>query len=167
MYCSSNSFNQLLSHPPPSGECFHRRDGSRANSDSIISKYDLMENKTRKRINVITSKTIYLLASVVYFWKKLFWSRLTRGFSEYRLQRSIRVVWVREWTIPTEQPPFFDEISAKFSRPEPLLFLPSSSSVVLTRLSGPRSRPTTSQKIWWDAGNRTRSSGSVARNSDH
>jgi hypothetical protein len=31
---------------------------------------------------------------------------------------------------------------------EPLLFLPSSSSIVLTRLSGPRSRPTTSQKIW-------------------
>jgi hypothetical protein len=35
-----------------------------------------------------------------------------------------------------------------FSRPEPLLFLSSSSSVVLMRLSGPRSRPTTSQKIW-------------------
>jgi hypothetical protein len=34
-----------------------------------------------------------------------------------------------------------------FSRPEPLLFLPSSSSVVLTRLSGPLSRPTTCQKI--------------------
>jgi hypothetical protein len=34
------------------------------------------------------------------------------------------------------------------SRPEPLLFLPSSSSIVLTRLSGPRPRPTTSQKIW-------------------
>jgi hypothetical protein len=29
----------------------------------------------------------------------------------------------------------------------PLPFLPSSSSVVM-RLSGPRSRPTTSQKIW-------------------
>jgi hypothetical protein len=28
------------------------------------------------------------------------------------------------------------------SRSEPLLFLPSSSSAVLTRLSGPRSRPT-------------------------
>jgi hypothetical protein len=27
--------------------------------------------------------------------------------------------------------------------------LPSSSSSVLTRLSGPRSRPTTSQEIWW------------------
>jgi hypothetical protein len=28
-------------------------------------------------------------------------------------------------------------------RPQPLFFLPSSSSIVLTRLSGPRSRPTT------------------------
>jgi hypothetical protein len=35
----------------------------------------------------------------------------------------------------------------EISRPEPLLFLPSSYSIVLTRLSGPRSRPTT-QKIW-------------------
>jgi hypothetical protein len=34
-----------------------------------------------------------------------------------------------------------------FSRPEPLLFYSSSSSVDLTRLSGPRSRPTTTQKI--------------------
>jgi hypothetical protein len=37
---------------------------------------------------------------------------------------------------------------SRISRPEPLLFLPSSSSVVLTRLSGPRSTSTTSQKIW-------------------
>jgi hypothetical protein len=37
---------------------------------------------------------------------------------------------------------------SRFSRPEPLLFIPVSSSVVLTRLSGPRSRPTASQKIW-------------------
>jgi hypothetical protein len=34
------------------------------------------------------------------------------------------------------------------SRPEPLLFLSSSSSVVLKRLSGPRSRPTASQEMW-------------------
>jgi hypothetical protein len=34
------------------------------------------------------------------------------------------------------------------SRPELLLFLSSSSSIVLTRLSGHHSRPTTSQKIW-------------------
>jgi hypothetical protein len=37
---------------------------------------------------------------------------------------------------------------SRFSRPEPLLFLPSSSSVVLTRLRGPRSRPTASLKMW-------------------
>jgi hypothetical protein len=37
---------------------------------------------------------------------------------------------------------------SRLSRPEPLLYLPSSSSVVLTRLSGPLSRPTTCQKIW-------------------
>jgi hypothetical protein len=36
----------------------------------------------------------------------------------------------------------------RFSRPEQLLFLSSSSSIVLTRLRGPGSRPTTSQKIW-------------------
>jgi hypothetical protein len=46
---------------------------------------------------------------------------------------------------------------------EPLFFLSSSSSVVLTRLSEPRSRPTTSGS----AGNRTRTSGSVLRNSGH
>jgi hypothetical protein len=31
---------------------------------------------------------------------------------------------------------------------EPLLYYSRSSSIILTRLSGPRSRPTTSQKIW-------------------
>jgi hypothetical protein len=35
-----------------------------------------------------------------------------------------------------------------FIDPEPLLCHSSSSSIILTRLSGPRSRPTTSQKIW-------------------
>jgi hypothetical protein len=96
------------------------------------------------------------------------------------------VAWVRETTISTERQPFVDEVStnfcrlrisrdqrggyllpySRFSRPEPLSFLPSSSSIVLTRLSGPRSRHTTSQKSG-SAGNRTRTSGSVARNSDH
>jgi hypothetical protein len=37
---------------------------------------------------------------------------------------------------------------SRFSRLDRLLFFLSSSSVVLTRLSGSRSRPTTSQKIW-------------------
>jgi hypothetical protein len=38
--------------------------------------------------------------------------------------------------------------NSRISRPEPLQFLPSSSSVVLTRLNGTRSRPTTSDTIW-------------------
>jgi hypothetical protein len=79
------------------------------------------------------------------------------------------VAWVRQRTIPTERPPLIGEVSENFlrmkgatwsawriptayfwlSRPEPLLFLPSSSSIVLMRLSGPRSRPTISQKIWY------------------
>jgi hypothetical protein len=53
---------------------------------------------------------------------------------------------------------------SRVSRLEPLLFLPSSSSVVLTRLSGPRSRPTTFFVVpEMEPG----TSGSVARNSDH
>jgi hypothetical protein len=36
---------------------------------------------------------------------------------------------------------------SRISRPEPLPFLPSCSSIILTRLSGPRYRPTTSQKM--------------------
>jgi hypothetical protein len=93
------------------------------------------------------------------------------------------VAWVRERTIPTERPPLVGEVSYNFcgwrvphgqrdgsllpysriSRPEPLLFLPSSSSVVLTRLSGPLSRSTTSQKVLY----RRESNRSVAKSSDH
>jgi hypothetical protein len=38
---------------------------------------------------------------------------------------------------------------SRFSRPELLLFLSSSYSVLLTRLSGPHSRPSTTQKMWY------------------
>jgi hypothetical protein len=75
---------------------------------------------------------------------------------------------VRERTIQTERPPHVGEVSAnvcryrvsrgqrggsprpyyRFSIPEPLLFLPRTYSIILTRLCGPRSGPTTSQKIW-------------------
>jgi hypothetical protein len=78
------------------------------------------------------------------------------------------MAWVRERTMLTERPLLVTEVRVNFcgqrvprgqhdgslwqysrlSRPELLLFLSSSSSIVLTRLSGPRSRPTTSQKIW-------------------
>jgi hypothetical protein len=55
---------------------------------------------------------------------------------------------------------------SRISRPEPLLFLSSSSSVVLTRLSGPVPDPLLLGKSG-SAGNGTRTSGSVARNSEH
>jgi hypothetical protein len=78
------------------------------------------------------------------------------------------MAWVRERIIPTERPPLVGEVTANFcgyrvprghcewfirpysrlSRPEPLLFLSNRSSIVLMRLSGLCSRPTTSRKIW-------------------
>jgi hypothetical protein len=88
--------------------------------------------------------------------------------SDFITNKTNSVVLVRKRTIPTERPPHKGEVSvnfcgervsrgqrngsprpySRFSRPEPLLFLPSSSSIVLARLSGPLSGPTTSQKIW-------------------
>jgi hypothetical protein len=82
---------------------------------------------------------------------------------------------VRQRTIPTERPPLVGEVSAnfcglrvsrgqlngsprpysRFCRPEPLLFLSSSSSVVLTRLSGHRYKTYFSEK-YDSAGNLTR-----------
>jgi hypothetical protein len=47
------------------------------------------------------------------------------------------------------------------------LFPWNSSSIIITRLSGPCSRPTTSQKESDSTRNRTRTSESVARNFDH
>jgi hypothetical protein len=77
---------------------------------------------------------------------------------------------VRKRTTPIERPSLVGEVSVKFFfadrecravsatdphavnlgflDPELLLFHSSSSSVILTRLRGPRSRPITSQKIW-------------------
>jgi hypothetical protein len=56
---------------------------------------------------------------------------------------------------------------SRISSPEPLFFLSSSSSIVLTRLSGPGSRPTTSQKNLVLPEIEPRTSGFVAKNSDH
>jgi hypothetical protein len=55
---------------------------------------------------------------------------------------------------------------SRISRPEPLLFLPSSSSVVPTRRVDPVPDPLLLRESG-SAGNRTLASGSVARNSDH
>jgi hypothetical protein len=59
--------------------------------------------------------------------------------SLYQLLRIEAATW-SAWLIPPA-------VISDF-RPEPLFFLSSSSSHVLTSLSGPRSRPTASQKIW-------------------
>jgi hypothetical protein len=88
--------------------------------------------------------------------------------------------FVRERTKPSERPLLVGEAlrievshgqrngpsrsHSRFSRPEQLLFFPSSSSIVLAGLSGTRSRPTTSQKIFVAPGIKPGTSGSVARN---
>jgi hypothetical protein len=68
------------------------------------------------------------------------------------------------WRIPTAVFSVFQTGAATF--------LSSSSWIVLTRLSGPRSRPTTCFPFFFsrkscNTGNRTRASGSVVKNSDH
>jgi hypothetical protein len=69
---------------------------------------------------------------------------------------------VRKRTIPTERPLLVGEVSANFLRTKgvtwPAQWIPTAVnldfldpeqfSVILTRLSGPHSRPTTSQKTW-------------------
>jgi hypothetical protein len=60
-----------------------------------------------------------------------------------------------------------NEFPSQFSRPEPLLFHSSSSSVVLTRLSGPFSRPLYFSENLLGPEIELGTSGSVARNSDH
>jgi hypothetical protein len=95
------------------------------------------------------------------------------------------VALVRELTIPTERSPLIDEVGvsfcgqrlsrgqrdrslrpySRFSRPESLFFLSSSSSVVLTSPREPVSDPLLLRKAG-SSGNRTRTSGYLARNSD-
>jgi hypothetical protein len=90
------------------------------------------------------------------------------------------MAWVRDRTIPTERPTLVGEVIANFLRigdatwsawriPTAVFsvfwtwaasFLSSSSSVVIMRQSGPRSRPTTFSGSAW---NRTRASGSEAK----
>jgi hypothetical protein len=95
------------------------------------------------------------------------------------------VTLVCKRTILTERLPLVDKLSANFckqrvsrgqhygssrpysqiSRLEPLLLLASSSSIVLRRLSGPCTGPIISQLVV--PGIKLRTSGSVARTSDH
>jgi hypothetical protein len=91
-----------------------------------------------------------------------------RTKAQNKCEQKNSVALVRKRTILTERPPLVGEVSVNFSgqrvsrgqrnkSPRPLIsgfltgaatFLSSSSSIILTRLSRLRSRPTTSQKIW-------------------
>jgi hypothetical protein len=115
-----------------------------------------------------TIQTMSLLfSSSLYYFLSLRSQYSPRHFVPKQKQtNSVPLVCKR--TIPTERPSLVGEVSAnfcgyrvsrgqrsgsprpysRFSRLEPLLFLPSSSSIILTRLSGPRFRPTTSHKLW-------------------
>jgi hypothetical protein len=106
----------------------------------------------------------FIIHSLQRTWKS--WMVLEYVDELHKSTTKNSVAWIRKRTIPTEWPPLLSEVSANFcgekvprgqcdgslrpcsrlSRTKPLLFLPSSSSVVLTRLSGPRPRTTTSQK---------------------
>jgi hypothetical protein len=119
-------------------------------------------------MTIYSSETSVDLLWTVWHCNRTYYASGQRGFRGRSMFKKLNsVTLVGERTIPTERPPLFDEVSANFcvfrmsrgqrnvfpwpysrlSRPEPLIFLPSSSSIVLTRLSGPRSRSTTSQKI--------------------
>jgi hypothetical protein len=138
LIATSSIFKQNLLLPPPPGE-------------KILVVLDVS-------INFIHKAQLCNLVLTVYFPN-----------DEMRLYCYDKnsVAWVRERTIPTERTPLVGEVSVNFcgqrvphgkrvgslrpysriSRPKPLLFLPSSSSTVLTRLSGSRFRQTI-QKIW-------------------
>jgi hypothetical protein len=91
----------------------------------------------------------------------------TWRMSSMFVDQHIFVAWLCERSIPTERPPLVGEVTtfanrgvphgqrdgslrphSRFPRPESIIFLSSSSSIVLTRLSGPRSRLNTFQIIW-------------------
>ena len=108
--------------------------------------------------------------------------------SHTNYKKKTSVALVRERTIPTERPPPVGEVSANFCGQRGVtwsaqrvptavnlcfldrsryFFYSSSSSIDLTRLSGPRSRHTTSQKNLVAPGIEPGTSVSVARNADH
>jgi hypothetical protein len=99
--------------------------------------------------------------TVCWKWRLKFLQKVRKYLSHYKYMAS----WQKR---PPERTPLVGEVRAnfywyrvshgqrdrsprpysRFSRPEPLLFFPSSSSIVLTRLSGACSRFNTCQNIW-------------------
>jgi hypothetical protein len=78
---------------------------------------------------------------------------------------SCQLLWIEGLVWSAQQIPM--DVNLDFLNSEPQLFHSGSSLVILTRLSGPCSRPTTSKKNLVAQGIEPRTAGFVVRNSDH
>jgi hypothetical protein len=132
--------------------------------DLLLRQYWLSMSK---QIHYSLFLRSHIQLKLLFLWKKKLHGLSPRANYTHRATAACRrsdcqlfrikgATW-SAWRIPTAVVSVFKTGAATF--------LSSSSSVVLTRLSGPRSRPT--NFLFGSAGNRTRASGSVAKNSDH
>jgi hypothetical protein len=86
--------------------------------------------------------------------------------SDSRLSAKLgQLLWLEDVAWSAQRIP--TAVNPGFLEPEPLLFNPSSSSVILTRLSGPRSKQHYYSENLVAPGIQPGTSGSVARNSGH
>jgi hypothetical protein len=94
--------------------------------------------KTKKQKDTIRITKTWTMSSHVLFGENIFWKQ--RQIPNHVLSEYYMVLCDQHNGSPWPYLGFLDL--------KPLLFHSSSSTVIFTRLSGPRSRPTTSQKIW-------------------
>jgi hypothetical protein len=138
----------ISSSLPSNGPTYHNtapsvsRSGTRA---SPVLRFTFRE----KPCNSVFSHLILIFKLKSKQLNSLVWVR-ERTISTYRETAACRRSQCQllridgaTWSAWRPLPPY-----SWLQSPEPLLFFPSSFSVALTRLSGPRSRPTTSQEIW-------------------
>jgi hypothetical protein len=144
-------------YPEDGGDIFLRNIGSHTEYTTLYPR--------RWQHSLLPLLRTWYRTELYYFVHKRYccvvsWTGKVR--SEFSCPKLNSVAWVRERTIPTELPPLVGEVIANFCgsrvprgqrdgslRPysrfldRSRYFSISSSSVVLTRLSGPRFRPTT------------------------
>jgi hypothetical protein len=122
---------------------------------------------SRRGLTCVMTK-LFVSAFVGYAWHLLPSFHNGGVASDQTLQTKTPWPLVRKRTIPTERPPLVDEIQCQllwiegccvvsaadplrsliqFSRPEPLLFF-EIAHLSSQGLTGPRCRPTATQKIW-------------------
>jgi hypothetical protein len=162
----SSQFHVKPLPPPPKGkQCWYWLDTKLGRPQSQPGCREVQKNIAPARI---PTPTIQPVASQYRNW-----AIQIHHFHNYQTKTSSMAL-VRERTIPTEWPPLVGKVTANLwgqrawrrqhngspwpyswiSRLELLLFLPSTSSIVLTRLSGPVLDPLLLRKSG-SAGNRT------------